>query len=294
MASVAAKLLTAEEFYEWSNRPENRDRHCELEHGEIVEISRPGKRYGLVCGNVTWILGSYVRGRNKGYVCSNDTGVIVERDPDTVRGPDVMLFEDAQTLDQVESGYGEVPPLLAVEVWSPNDTAGKVARRVREQLRFGVKLIWLVDPEARNVIVYRPGEEDAVFEENEELTGYDVLPDFKCCVADLFLLPAEWGSPSMENRREELVRLDAKLGRAWAKAEILLGLLAAGGGLLFGHWQLASSKADIWWGLVLGGLGLFVFGGYLALAGSRSHVYRWNNRNTVTLIDEIRRLQQQG
>jgi hypothetical protein len=94
----------------------------------------------------------------------------------------------------------------------------------------------------------------------------------------------------VENRRDELVLLDG----AWAKAEILLGLLAAGGGLLLGFWQVAGDKTEIKWGLVFGGLGLFVFGGYLASAGSRSHLYRWNNRNTVTLIDEIQRLQSKG
>jgi hypothetical protein len=93
----------------------------------------------------------------------------------------------------------------------------------------------------------------------------------------------------MEDRRDELAKLDAYLGGAWAKAEILIGLSAAGGGLFLGVWQLASGKPDPSWGVVLCGLGLFVFGGYLALAGHRSHLYRWNNRNTVTIIDEIRR-----
>ncbi len=98
----------------------------------------------------------------------------------------------------------------------------------------------------------------------------------------------------MGDIREELVRLDASLGRAWAKAEILIGLSAAGGGLLLGAWQLVSAPSDNNLVLVAAGLGLFVFGGYLATAGHRSHLNRWNNRNTVTLIDEIRRSQQKG
>src|SRR5262245_22628192 len=132
MATVQTKLLTAEEFYEWANRPENRGKVCELERGEIVEMSRPGKRHGMICGNVTRILGNYVAARKKGYVCGNDTGVVVERNPDTVRGPDVLLFEDAESADQVEEKYGETPPVLAVEVLSPNDTHGKVVPRVQE------------------------------------------------------------------------------------------------------------------------------------------------------------------
>lgn len=191
MATVAAKLMTAEEFYDWANRPENRDRYCELERGEIVEMSRPGRLHGLVCANVVWALGGFVRQRKKGYICSNDTGVIVERDPDTVRGPDVMLFEDAARIEDVDRKYGETPPVLAVEVLSPNDTAGKLARRIAEQKRFGTPLIWVLDPEARNVIVYRPGREDRVVEEAEELTGEDVLPDLRVRVAELFALPGQ-------------------------------------------------------------------------------------------------------
>jgi Uma2 family endonuclease len=189
MATAQTRLLSAEEFYEWTHRPENRDKVCELERGEIVEMSRPGKLHGLICANVVRILGNFVAQRKKGYICSNDTGVVTERDPDTVRGPDVLLFEDAERIEQVEEKYGEQPPVLAVEVLSPNDTIGKVMRRVAEQLSFGTRLVWVSDPDARNVIVYRPGEADKVIEEAQELTGGDVLPDFRCRVAEFFALP---------------------------------------------------------------------------------------------------------
>lgn len=189
MATVQTQLLTAEEFYDWAIRPENRDKVCELERGVIVEMSRPGKLHGLICANVARMLGNFAAARKKGYVCSNDTGVIVERGPDTVRGPDVMFFEDVDSVDQVEEKYGERPPLLAVEVLSPNDTHGKVVRRVREQLRFGTRMVWILDPDARNVIVHHPGHEDRVVEENEDLIGNAVLPDFRSRVSEFFALP---------------------------------------------------------------------------------------------------------
>lgn len=192
MATITAKkLMTAEEFYEWANHLDNEDKNCELERGEIVETLRQGKKHGLVCANVVGLLGGYVRRRKKGYVCSNNTGVIVEREPDTVRGPDVMLFEDAIRIEDVSEKYGEKPPVLAVEVLSPNDTTGKIMRRISEQKRFGTRLIWIVDPDARNVIVYQAGKEDKVVEEEEELTGEDALPDLRVRVAELFALPGQ-------------------------------------------------------------------------------------------------------
>src|SRR5262249_11844018 len=139
--TVMTKPMTAEEFHEWVHRPENRDQCFELERGKGVEMSRPGKRHGLICGNLSRGLGKFAVQRKRGYGCSNDTGVVVERGPDTVRGPDVLFFEDAEQVEQVEEKYGETPPLVAVEVLSPNDTHAKVAQRVREQLRFGTRLV---------------------------------------------------------------------------------------------------------------------------------------------------------
>jgi Uma2 family endonuclease len=191
MATVASRLMTAEAFYDFVHRPENRDKVLELERGEIVEMPRPGKRHGVVCGNSTGILRNFAIARKKGYVCSNDTGVVVERDPDTVRGPDVLFFEDAARFLEVEEKYGEDPPLLAIEVLSPNDTYAEIRQRVQEQLTFGTKLVWVIDPEARKITVHRPDKPDYSLGENDELTGDDVLPDFRCKVAEFFKLPGE-------------------------------------------------------------------------------------------------------
>jgi Uma2 family endonuclease len=51
--------------------------------------------------------------------------------------------------------------------------------------------VWLIDPEARNVTMYRRGKEPFVVEENQELTGEDVLPGLRCLVADFFRLPGD-------------------------------------------------------------------------------------------------------
>lgn len=86
------RRLTAEEFFEFCSLPENEELHFELEDGEIIELLRPVVPHGVVCGNLAYLLGAYVRKRRRGYVCSNDTGVVWKRDPDTVRGPDVLPF----------------------------------------------------------------------------------------------------------------------------------------------------------------------------------------------------------
>jgi hypothetical protein len=84
------------------------------------------------------------------------------------------------------------------------------------------------------------------------------------------------------------------LNRAWAKVEILLGLTAAGVGLVLVHWPMSRSPVMGEVVLVLGGLALFVLGGYLALAGHRSHLYQSANERTAYLAEILRHEKDKG
>jgi Uma2 family endonuclease len=190
-APTTTKRMTAEEFYEFVHRPENVDRCFELVRGEVIEVSRPTRPHGVVCVRVGRLLDAYAEQRGSGYVTSNDSGVILEREPDTVRGPDVAFYEDAATFDELHPNYGEVPPLLAVEVLSPNDKPGKVMNKITNYLRSGVRLVWVLDPEARQVFVHQPDKALRELNQGDEITGEDILPGFRCRVADFFHLPGE-------------------------------------------------------------------------------------------------------
>lgn len=72
-----------------------------------------------------------------------------------------------------------------------------------------------------------------------------------------------------------------RLSKAWAKGEIVLGLF----GVAIAIVLLTDWRAD-----PLGaaaGILLFVFGGYLALCGHRSHLYQSNLHLTAYLLHHI-------
>jgi Uma2 family endonuclease len=188
---TTVRLLTAEEFFDWVHLPENRGKHFELERGKVVEMPPPGERHGATCFNVARLIGNYAFERRRGYVCSNDTGVIWENDPDTVRGPDVMYYDAVRRFAELNPKYSEEPPALAVEVLSPTDRPAKAIQRAKHFLHGGVKVVWILDPEDRTATVYLPERAPEVLESSHELTGGDVLPGFRCRVADLFYLPGE-------------------------------------------------------------------------------------------------------
>ncbi len=186
---AVTKLMSAVEFFDWIQRPENEARHFELVRGEVVEVSRPGERHSVVCGNVSFVLNLYVRQRGDGLVGTNDPGVIVERGPDTVRGPDVVFFQKSKVYEELNPKFIEDPPLLAVEVLSPNDRTNKLLARAQQFFKGGIRAVWLVDPESRDVTVHCPGKQPQVFTAADELVCEDILPGFRCRVSDFFFTP---------------------------------------------------------------------------------------------------------
>jgi Uma2 family endonuclease len=182
MATVAKKLITAEEFAQLPDPADGSQQ--ELVRGEIVTMPPPKGRHGVCCSKAVRRVGNFVDDHAMGIVVCNDTGFILERDPDTVRGPDIS-FWSRQRLPVLPEEYIAIPPDLAIEVISPSDVFSVVQRRVREFLASGVRLVWLIDPENRAVTVYRKGRPAQELEESDELTGEDILPGFVCKVADL-------------------------------------------------------------------------------------------------------------
>ena len=95
MATVAEKLLTAQEFSQLPDPPDGS--LMELVRGEVVIMPPPMGIHGLCCANTTRIVDNFARSHKTGRVFSNDTGFITETDPDTVRGARCRLLELCQT-----------------------------------------------------------------------------------------------------------------------------------------------------------------------------------------------------
>lgn len=130
------------------------------------------------------------------------SGVILDRDPDTVRGPDVALYEDAKKYSELHPKYGETPPILAVEVLSPNDRADQVLRKIADYLSNGVRLLWVIDMELPTVTVYRPDKQQYVVTRTGKLTGEDVLPDLECSVSEFFYVGGEEEEPRPKEKKK--------------------------------------------------------------------------------------------
>lgn len=184
------KLMTADEFWEFVHKPENLDRDFELIRGEVVEVSRPRKPHGIVVVRICSLLERYAENVGRGYVVT-ESGVVLGESPATVVGPDAAYYDDVNKFEDLHPKWGDVPPVLAVEVWSPTDRPSRTNAKIREYLASGVKIVWQVDYEERQVTVYRPKQDMEVIGSDGELTGGADLPGLLIKVADLFKLPGD-------------------------------------------------------------------------------------------------------
>lgn len=123
----------------------------------------------------------------RGQVLTGDTGIRLQRDPDTTVGAD-LAYVSAEVLAQQsqESTIVDGLPLLVVEILSPSDTWEHVNTKIDVYLAAGIPLVWIIDPHWRTVTVHSPGVEPVLFTSRQELTAEPHLPEFRVLVQQLF------------------------------------------------------------------------------------------------------------
>ncbi len=103
---------------------------------------------------------SWVQGRIVSYFLSRfqETGIAalpetrMQTSSHRFRVPDVLV-----TRGKPDEQIITKPPLLCVEILSPEDRVPRVNERIQEYLDFGIPVVWLIDPEEKAIWVYRPG-----------------------------------------------------------------------------------------------------------------------------------------
>ena len=199
MTTTAARLMTADELL----RLHGKGVRGELIRGVLHETMPAGQEHGEIAANLAYELMSFAKPRKLGRLTASDAGVRLERDPDTVREPDVAFFSAARMPPGVRvRGYSEVAPDLVAEIASPSEGRREAHDKARMWLSHGVRLVWVVRPGERAVDVHRPDAPVATLGEDDALDGLDVLPGFACPVRAV-LGGGEEGGEAAEDRGGE-------------------------------------------------------------------------------------------
>lgn len=163
----------------------------ELVRGELRRMTGPGKWHGVVTMRLGARLTTFVEANRLGMTFAAETGFQLERDPDTVLGPDVSFVCTERLGDIAGKGHFQGAPDLVAEVVSPGQSFTEVQEKVFLWLDHGAQMVWVVDPRAHTVTVYRGRDAVQVLTEHDELSGGDVVPGFLVPIVDLFAAPPQ-------------------------------------------------------------------------------------------------------
>lgn len=155
--------------------------------GELVIMSPTGGETGknnakLVARFVNWN-----EQHNLGEVFDSSTCFRIPGGGD--RSPDVTWVEksrwDALTPDE-QRRFPPLCPDFALELLSPSDNLSTLQAKMQEYINCGLRLGWLVNPQEKQVEIYRPQQPVEVLQAPEVVSGEAVLPEFSLQLAWLW------------------------------------------------------------------------------------------------------------
>ncbi len=168
--------MTFEEFFDSDIKG------YEFVNGELIKMSPPTMEHGEISMSLILPLGNYVRDKQLGRLYPADTTFNLG---DRLVKPDLAYVSNERLPDNRRQG-APIPPDLAVEVTSPSDSQYDIIEKALAYLEAGTRLVWVIEPIAQTVTVYRSKSDIKTHTHNDTLTGEDVLEGFSCPVAQLF------------------------------------------------------------------------------------------------------------
>lgn len=173
--------LTLDEFL---SLPETKP-GSEYIDGEVVQKSMPTTDHAIIQRLLSLVFGLFLRahpiaeGGPEWRCVFGPTGGEWGRLPDFA----LVLRERLRNTRGDEPFFGA--PDFAVEITSPDDRISDLLEKVRFYLDNGVRLVWLIDPSTRTVMVWTSWGAARLAKEEELLDGGDVLPGFSVLVRDI-------------------------------------------------------------------------------------------------------------
>ena len=188
------QLYTIDDVWEMAQDPDNDHVFIELVDGELLIMTRPGRRHGLLVTNLSGYIWQYLQYNDIGELTS-ETGFHPASNHYTLLGPDIAFIRYERLPQPPSNKFIPTMPDLAVEIVSPSETLSGARRKAEVYLTNGTTIVWLVQPDKRGVEVCRliDGRQLQIeFVGNDgTLTGEDILPGFELKVKQLFAVIRE-------------------------------------------------------------------------------------------------------
>jgi Uma2 family endonuclease len=170
--------MSSEEFFRFCQaNPEWRIEQSA--DGEITIMPPAGGETGHRNFEVSADLAIWTRkdGRGKGF----DSNTGFELPNGATRAPDAAWVSKdrlGKLTDKQKRVFLPVCPEFVIEIQSPSDSLPQLKRQMHEWIDNGAQLGWLIQPDVREVVVYRPGNPPELFQNLDRIEGEGPVAGF--------------------------------------------------------------------------------------------------------------------
>lgn len=154
--------------------------------GKLIIMSPTGSSTGEKNSSLLIQVGNWNLSTKKGKVFDSSTGF--KFSDGAVRSPDVSWIEISRWNElspQQQDQFAPIDPDFVIELRSPTDKLKDLRQKMIEYIDCGVRLGWLINPQDKEVEIYRQGQEKEVLNNPTKLLGEDVLPDLTVDLTDI-------------------------------------------------------------------------------------------------------------
>lgn len=136
----ASRLISIEEYLSTNYEPD-----CEYDEGVIVERNLGEFEHSFL----QTLLATIFTTSMEAWEVYGLTEQRIQIAPRKFRIPDVCVLRVGAVAEDILTK----PPLIAIEILSPEDTIRRATRKAAEYDQFGIEHVWVIDPQAR--VAYR-------------------------------------------------------------------------------------------------------------------------------------------
>lgn len=173
--SPRLKQMSDHEFYEFCQL--NRDLRLELtSEGDLIIMPSTGSKTGIRNSKLHLRLAGWAEKDGMGQAFDSSAGFTLPNS--AKRSPDFAWVNNERwnaLTGEEEEEFAPLCPDFVVELRSRTDILANVQRKMDEYMANGAQLGWLIDPQERQVYVYRSGAAVEKLENPQTISGEPLL-----------------------------------------------------------------------------------------------------------------------
>lgn len=156
-------------------------------HGHLISMSPTGSQTSERNSDLLIQIGIWNRQSKLGKVFDSSGGFRLANG--AVRSPDVSWVRIAiwnSLSKEQRRKYAPIDPDFVIELMSPTDELDEIQSKMKKYMDCGVRLGWLINPDERQVEIYRQGKDPEILDNPQTLSGEDIMPGLVVDLSEIF------------------------------------------------------------------------------------------------------------